>query len=270
VSELALPTRPARRTAHPASAATRGLVMIGRAVRLNRRNVDAMITSLVVPVMIMLMFVYLFGGAVHVGTAYVTYVLPGVLVLCTAFGSALTAVRVCGDMTAGIVDRFRSMDVGGAAFLFGHVVASVVRNSLSTILVLGVGLAIGFRPHADPLDWLTAAGVLLAFVVAISWLSAVIGLVVGSPDAANGATTTPALFLPYASSGFVPTATMPVWLRGFARHQPVTPVIDSLRAHLTGLPAGNSTWQALAWCAGILVVSVVASAVLFQRRAARG
>ena len=245
------------------------MIMTGRALRLNWRNIDALITALILPVMLMLMFVYLFGGAIHTGTAYVNYVVPGVLVLCAGFGSALTAVRVCTDMTDGIVDRFRSMNIGGVAFLTGHVVASVVRNTISTLLVFGVAYAIGFRPHAGASGWLVAGGVLLAFILAISWLSAVIGLVCASPDAANGATFG-VLFLPYVSSGFVPIATMPTWLRGFARHQPSTPVIDSVRAHLMSLPAGHSTWIALAWCGGILVVSAAASAVLFQRRAARG
>jgi ABC-2 type transport system permease protein len=222
----------------------------------------------VLPVMIMLLFVYLFGGAIDTGTAYVSYVLPGVLVLCASFGSALTAVAVCTDMTGGIVDRFRSMNVGGVAFLAGHVAASAVRNAISAVLVVGVALAIGFRSSAGALGWLAAAGVLLAFIVAVSWLSAVLGLLARSPEAANGATFA-LLFLPYASSGFVPIATMPGWLRGFARDQPATPVIDSLRAHLSGAPAGSGTWLALAWCAGILAVSAVASAVLFQRRTAR-
>jgi ABC-2 type transport system permease protein len=244
------------------------LIMIGRALRLSSRNVEAMITALALPVMIMLLFVYLFGGAIHTGTAYVSYVVPGVLVLCAGFGSALTAVRVCEDMTGGIVDRLRSMDVGGVAFLTGHVVASAVRNAVSSVLVLGVAFAIGFRPHAGPLGWLIAAGVLMAFIVAISWLSAVIGLLAGSPEAASGATFV-VLFLPYASSGFVPIDTMPTWLRGFAAHQPATPVIDSVRSHLLATPAGSSTWQALAWCAGILLVSATAAAITFQRRTAR-
>lgn len=248
---------------------TAPMIMTGRALRLNWRNVDALITALILPVMLMLLFVYLFGGAIHVGTAYVNYVVPGVLVLCAGFGSALTAVRVCADMTEGVVDRLRSMDVGGVAFLTGHVVASLVRNTISTLLVLGVAFAIGFRPHATVAGWLVAAGVLLAFILAISWLSAVIGLLAASPDAANGATFI-VLFLPYASSGFVPINTMPTWLRGFARNQPDTPVIDAVRAHLMSVPAGNGTWLALAWCGGILVVSVAASAYLFQRRAARG
>jgi len=249
----------------PASGGVNALVMISRSLRLTRRNIDALLTSLLLPVMIMLLFVYLFGGAIHTGTAYVSYVLPGVLVLCAGFGSALTAVRVTEDMAGGIIDRFRSMDVGGTAFLAGHVVASVVRNAISTVLVVGIALAIGFRPHATVLGWLAGAGLLLAFIVAISWLAAVIGLLARSVEAANGATFV-VLFLPYASSGFVPIATMPTWLRGFARDQPATPVIDSLRAHLLGTAPGGSTWQALAWCGGILAVSAAASAVAFRRR----
>jgi ABC-2 type transport system permease protein len=256
--------RPA--SGRPRSARVSALVMIGRSLRLSCRNTDALITALILPVMIMLLFVYLFGGAIHTGTAYVNYVVPGVLVLCAGFGSALTAVRVCDDMTGGIVDRFRSMDVGGTAFLAGQVAASAVRNAVSTVLVLGVALAIGFRPHAGAVGWLAAGGVLLAFIVAVSWLAALIGLAAGSPEAANGATFV-VLFLPYASSGFVPIGTMPAWLRGFARDQPATPVIESLRAHLMGTPAGTSNWLALAWCGGILAVSAVAAAVLFQRRA---
>jgi ABC-2 type transport system permease protein len=265
MSELARPARMTQPAARSGSGRMNALVMVGRSLRLTRRNTDALVTALVLPIMMMLLFVYLFGGAIHTGTAYVNYVLPGVLVLCAGFGSALTAVRVSEDMAGGIVDRFRSMNVGGTAFLAGHVAASVVRNAISTVLVLGVGLAIGFRPHASLLGWLVAAGVLLAFIAAVSWFSAVIGLLIRSPEAADGATFA-VLFLPYASSGFVPIATMPTWLRGFASHQPATPVIDSLRAQLMNLPAHASTGQALAWCGGILVVSAAASAALFQRR----
>ena len=261
---IALPgTRPA------ASALARGQVMIGRCLRLGWRNTDAVITSLVLPVALMLMFVYLFGGAIHTGTAYVTYVLPGVLVLCAGFGSALTAVRVSEDMNGGIVDRLTSMGVGGAAILAGHVVASALRNLVSSGLVLGVAFAIGFRPDAGAAGWLGAAGLLLAFIVAVSALSAVIGLLVSSPEAANGCTFV-LLFLPYPSSAFVPIATMPTWIRGFARHQPATPVIGSIRGLLLGLPLGTGPWLALAWCGAIIAVSVAASAAAFRRRASRG
>jgi ABC-2 type transport system permease protein len=265
VSELAIgrPVRPA------ASALTRGQVLIGRCLRIGWRNVDAVITSLVLPVALMLMFVYLFGGAIHTGIGYVTYVVPGVLVLCAGFGSALAAVRVCEDMGGGIVERLVSMNVGGVAILAGHVVASAVRNLISSALVLGVAFAIGFRPHASPAAWLAATGILLAFILAVSAVSVVIGLLVSSPEAANGCTFV-LLFLPYPSSAFVPVGTMPTWLQGFARHQPATPVIGSIRGLLLHQPLGPQPWLALAWCGGIAAVAVAGSVVAFRRRVSRG
>jgi ABC-2 type transport system permease protein len=241
------------------------LTMSGRCLRLSRRNPEALLTSLMLPVMLLLLFVYLFGGAIDTGTQYVTYVVPGLLLLCAGYGASVTAVSVSNDMAGGIVDRFRSLDVGGASFLAGHVTASVARNAASTGLVLGVGLLIGFRPRADALDWLKAGGVLLAFVLALSWLAAVIGLLARSPEGANGFTFF-VMFLPYPSSAFVPVDTMPSWIQGFAGHQPVTPVIETIRSLLLGTPAGSSPWQALAWCAGILTVSTTLAGVLFQRR----
>lgn len=239
--------------------------MIGRGLRLTRRTPDALLIGLMLPVMLMLMFVYLFGGAIETGSAYVTYVVPGVIALCTGYGSSLTAVSVATDMKEGVIDRFRSMDVPGASIIAGHVVASVTRNLVSTLLVLAVALLIGFEPTAGPLDWLAAAGVLLLFVFAMSWFSAAIGLLAKSPEGAGGFTFL-VLFLPYPSSAFVPIETMPSWLRGFAEHQPATPLIESLRALLTGTPAGNSPALAVAWAAGILAVSIVASGVLFRHR----
>ncbi|MEH1127468.1 ABC transporter permease [Micromonospora sp. CPCC 206061] len=243
------------------------VVMIDRSVRLSRRNLDALLTALMLPIMLMLLFVYLFGGAIETGTEYVTYVVPGVILLCAAFGASTTAVSVSQDVTGGIVDRFRSMDVGGVAFLTGHVVASVVRNLASTLLVLGVALIIGFRPAAGPLDWLAVAGVLLLFVFAISWLSAAVGLLVRSAEAAGGFTFF-VMFLPYPSSAFVPIDTMPGWIHGFAEHQPATPVIETLRGLMLGTDLGTAPWLALAWSAGILLVSVAAAGALFRRRTA--
>src|SRR5690242_15366593 len=144
--------------------------MVSRCVRLSSRTLDVLIMSLMMPVMLMLLFVYLFGGAIRTGGDYVTYVVPGVILLCAGFGSATTAVSVSQDLSGGIVDRLRSMGVPGAALLAGHVAASVLRNFASTLLVLAVALAIGFRPSADALEWLAAAGVLLAYVLALSWL----------------------------------------------------------------------------------------------------
>jgi len=239
--------------------------MVGRSLRLSRRNLDAMLTSLSLPIMLMLLFVYLFGGAINTGTRYVTYVVPGVLLLCAGFGSSLTAVAVCQDMTNGIIDRFRSMDISGAAVLTGHVAASLVRNLVSTALVLGVAFLIGFRPHAGPGQWLAAISLIVLFILAISWLAAAAGLLLRSPEAAGGFTFF-VMFLPYPSSAFVPIDTMPGWIHGFARNQPVTPVIEALRALLLDTPVGSGAWRAVAWCTGILLVSVALATVIFRRR----
>ncbi|MCX4511724.1 ABC transporter permease [Streptomyces sp. NBC_01619] len=241
------------------------LTLTGRGIRLSRRNVDAVITSMMLPVMLMLIFVYFFGGAIDTGTEYVTYVVPGVLLLCAGFGASTTAVTVSDDMKGGIIDRFRSLDIGGIPILTGHAAASTARNLVSTALVLGVAFAIGFRPSATPAGWLAAAGVLLAFIVAISWLSAAIGLLAKSPEAAGGFTFF-MMFLPYPSSAFVPIDTMPNWLHGFAEHQPVTPVIESLRGLLLDQPVGNTPWIALAWCAGLLALGTAGGSLLFRLR----
>jgi ABC-2 type transport system permease protein len=241
------------------------LILTGRCLRLSRRQVDALLTSLLLPVLLMVMFVELFGGAIQTGSRYVTYVVPGVLLLCAGFSSGLTAVAVCQDMTGGCVDRLRSMNVRGASLLTGHVAASALRNLASGLLVVAVALALGFHPHAGARQWLEAGGILLAFILAISWLSAAAGLLARSPEAANGLTFV-VMFLPYASSAFVPVRTMPGWLRGFAAHQPITPLADALRGLLVGRPVGSAPWVALAWCAGILAVSLLAASGLFARR----
>lgn len=248
-----------------ASAPVQWLTMGGRSLRLGRRNAEALIMSLAMPVMLMIVFVYLFGGALETGTKYVTYVVPGVMLLCVSFGSAMTAVSVANDMSGGIIDRFRSLDVGGAAVLAGHVTASLARNTLSSALVFGVAFAIGFRPHADAGQWLAAVGILILVILAVSWFSAALGLLAGSPEAASGYTFF-ITFLPYASSAFVPIGTMPSWLRGFASNQPVTPITESLRGLLLDQPVGNAPWHAIAWCLGILLTSIAASAILFGRR----
>ena len=240
--------------------------MAGRSLRLSVRSPDALLTALLLPVMLMVVFVYLFGGAVAIGTSYIEYVVPGVLLLCAVTGASTTAVTVCQDMTGGIIDRFRSLDVPGPVLLAGHVTASLLRNVVSTVLVVAVAVGLGFRPHSDPARLAVALGVLLLFVAAVSWLAATFGLAVSAPEAANGAMFF-LMFVCYASSAFVPVRTMPWWLRGFARHQPATPVTETLRGLLLGQPDGQ-LWAALGWCGGILIVSVLLSTVLFRRRTA--
>jgi ABC-2 type transport system permease protein len=260
MSELAIPT------IRPSSLQTDMRTMIARGVRISSRNLDAMITALMLPIILMLLFVYLFGGALQTdGVQYVNYVVPGVILLCAGFGSATTAVTVSLDMKGGIIDRFRSMDVGGTAFLTGHVIASTVRNLVSTALVIGVAFAIGFRPHASAADWLAAMAILTLFILALSWFAATVGLIAGSPEAASGFTFL-VMFLPYPSSAFVPIHTMPSWLHGFAENQPCTAVIESLRALLSGHAVGSYPVRAVFWCGGILVLSMAVSAILFQRK----
>jgi ABC-2 type transport system permease protein len=242
------------------------ITMTGRGLRLTARKPDALITAFMLPILMIVMFVYLFGGATIFGSKYVTYVVPGVMLLCAITGSAPTAVTVCQDMTGGIIDRFRSLNVPAAAIVGGHVVASLVRNVVSTALLFGVAYAIGFRPHATAGGFLGAIAILLLFVAAMSWLCAAIGLLATSIEAANSAMFL--MFVAYASSAFAPVKTMPGWLRGFASHQPVTPITETVRALLLGQPAGAQLWLALAWCCGILLASVAGSALLFRRRTA--
>lgn len=241
-------------------------VMTQRCLRHIIRNLDTLIMSIILPVVILLLFVYVFGGAIATGTEYINYVVPGILLLCAGSGSSTTAVAICTDMLAGIIDRFRSLPIASSSVLTGHVVASLARNLISTCVVVLIALAIGFRPNAGPLEWLAALGILMLFVLAISWLSVVLGLIANSTDAASGFSFF-MMFLPYISSAFVPTDTMPRFLQLFAAHQPVTPVIETLRGLLLGTPIGNSGWLAIAWCLGIALASFVAARAVFNRRA---
>ena len=239
------------------------LAMTARGLRLTVRKPDALITGLTLPPMILLVFVYLFGGAVNTGTRYVTYVVPGILILGVFLSSAATAVTVCQDMTGGIIDRFRSMNVPGTAIIGGHVLASTARYAIAAALMLAIGYGIGFRAHATAGGALAAAGILLLFSFAVSWLCAAIGLAAKSAEAANAAVFL--MFIAYASSAFVPVHTMPSWLRGFAASQPVTAVTETIRALLLGHPAAGHLVPALAWTVGIALVSAGVAAALFRR-----
>ena len=239
--------------------------MTARNLRHTVRSPDALISTLALPIMILLRVVYVFGGALDVGGTFVDYVVPGIVLMCACFGSSTTAISVSVDITEGIVDRFRTMAISRSSFLTGHITESLLRNILATAVVVIVALAIGFRPTADPLRWLAAAALLALVVVALSWMSACFGLLASSPEAANGFTIF-AMFIPYVSSAFVPPETMPDWLRGFAEHQPVTPVIETLRGLLVGTPIGNSAVLAVVWWGTIAVVCYGAALVLFHRK----
>jgi ABC-2 type transport system permease protein len=249
------------------NAASDSAAMVGRSVKHTVRNLESLLMSVVLPVVLMLMFVYVFGGAIDPGGNYANYVVPGIILLCTGYGAASTAVDVAQDMAEGVVDRFRSMPILSSAVLTGHVVASLARNALATVLVIGVAYLTGFRPDAGALEWLAAAGVLLLWVLALSWVAVCFGLLARTVEGANGFTFL-VLFLPYLSSAFVPTATMTAGLRAVAAHQPVTPITETLRGLLLGTPIGSYGWQAVGWCAGLLVAAYAAATVLFRRRTA--
>lgn len=243
-------------------------VFIGRSLRHSIRNAEAMITAMMLPIMLMLLFTYVFGGALDPSGQYVDYVVPGIILLCAGFGSSSTAVDVSQDMTNGIIDRFRTMPIKSISVITGHVVASLARNMLATFVVIAVALLVGFRPSAGLLDWILAIGLIALFIFAFTWLYAAIGLVAGSPAAA-GSYGFALLFLPYLSSAFVPTETMPTWLQGVASNQPITPVIESIRGLLTGGSIQDHIGWAIGWCLFILVGSMVWGMWTFKRKAGR-
>ncbi|WP_339294617.1 ABC transporter permease [Paenibacillus sp. FSL W7-1279] len=251
-----------------ASLAVTQTVFIGRSLRHSIRNAEAMITAMVLPIMLMLLFTYVFGGALDPSGQYVNYVVPGIILLCAGFGSSSTAVDVSQDMTNGIIDRFRTMPIQSISVITGHVVASLARNMLATFVVIAVALLVGFRPSAGLLDWILAIGLIALFIFAFTWLYAAIGLVAGSPAAA-GSYGFALLFLPYLSSAFVPTETMPTWLQGIASYQPITPVIESIRGLLTGGSVQDHIGWAIGWCLFILVASMVWGMWTFKRKAGR-
>ena len=240
-------------------------VLIGRSIRLSRRNLDVLILAIALPLVLMLLFVLVFGGAIATGTEYVTYVVPGILLLCTGYGAATTASAVAADMHGGMVDRLRTLPIPSAAVLTGHVVASLARNAVATTVVVAVAVALGFRPAGTVADWLLAAGLLALWVAALSWFAAGAGVLARSVEAA-GAFSFVMLFLPYLSSAFVPVETMPGVLRAFAAHQPVTPVTETVRALLTGVPVDRAG-PALAWCLGLLAASIAFAVTAYGRRA---
>jgi ABC-2 type transport system permease protein len=250
-----------------ANAVSDALTMIGRSVRLTRRNLDTLVISALLPLLMMAMFVYVFGGAIATGTDYINYVVPGIVLLCTGYGASSTAMSVTDDMKSGMIDRLRSLPIRSSAMLIGHVTASVTRNALTTTLVVLVAVAMGFRPNADIGEWLLFGGLVLLYVLALSWVAAAIGVVSKSVESASmfGFFM---LFVPYLSSAFVPTHTMPAFLRPLSEHQPITPVIETVRGLLTGAPIERG-WVALAWALGILLLGYGAAVWLYRRRTSR-
>jgi ABC-2 type transport system permease protein len=241
-------------------------VLTGRTMRHVTRSLDTIITTAITPIAIMLMLVYVFGGAIHTGTAsYVNYMLPGVLLITIASGISYTALRLFMDMRGGIFERFQSMPIARSSVLWAHVLTSLAANVIALVAVVGVALLIGFRSAAGVLDWLAVAGILILFTLALTWMAVIPGLTAKSVDGA-GAFAYPLVFLPFISSAFVPTRTMPGPVRAFADNQPVTSIVNAIRDLLAGQPAGTGIWTALAWCAGILVVAYLLAGVSYRRR----
>ena len=241
-------------------------VFVGRSLRHSLRDGESLLMAIMLPVMLMLLFTFVFGGAIDPGGGYVDYVVPGIVLLCAGFGASSTAVYVANDMRTGVIARFRTMPLRAGAVLTGHVVASLLRNLLATGVVVGVAVLVGFRPTADAWGWLGALAVIALYILAITYLFAAIGLAASSPEGAN-AYGFVILFVPYLSSAFVPVDTLPTWLQWVAENQPETPIIETIRGLLMGTPLGSAPWWALAWCVAILGVAIAWGAWLFRRRA---
>ena len=241
---------------------------MGRSLRHIVRSPDTIITTAVTPVVMLLMFVYVFGGAIHTGGGkYVNYLLPGILLITVASGVAYTALRLFTDISGGIFERFQSMPIARSAVLWAHVLTSLIANLISLAVVVLVALAIGFRSGAGILAWLGALGIIVLFTLALTWLAVIAGLAAKSPDGA-GAFAYPLLFLPFVSSAFVLTSGMPGPVKWFAEHQPVTSIVDTLRNLFADRPLGNDLWTALAWCVGLLVVAWALAIRTYHRKLA--
>jgi ABC-2 type transport system permease protein len=241
-------------------------VLTVRTMRHVTRSLDTIITTAITPIAMMVLFVYVFGGAIRHGSgSYVTYLLPGILLITIASGISYTAFRLFTDMQGGIFERFQSMPIARSSVLWAHVLTSLAANAISLMVVVGVAVGMGFRSGAGVLAWLAVAGILILFTLALTWIAVIPALTAKSVDGA-GAFAYPIIFLPFISSAFVPTATMPGPVRAFAEHQPVTSIVNAIRDLFARQPAGTGIWTALAWCAGILVVAYVFAGISYRRR----
>ena len=241
-------------------------VLTVRTMRHVTRSLDTIITTAITPIAMLLLFVYVLGGAIRHGSgSYVTYLMPGILLITIASGISYTALRLFTDMRGGIFERFQSMPIARSSVLWAHVLTSLAANLVSVVAVVLVSVAMGFRSGAGAPAWLAVVGILLLFTLALTWLAVIPGLTAKSVDGAS-AFAYPLVFLPFVSSAFVPTATMPGPVRAFAGNQPVTSIVNTIRDLLAQQPAGTGIWTALAWCAGILIVAYVLAGIAYRRR----
>lgn len=244
------------------------VVMLGRSLCHITRSMDTIITVTIIPIAMMLLFVYVLGGAIQTGADnYVNYLLPGILLMAIASGISYTAFRLFMDMQRGIFERFHSMPIARSAVLWGHVLTSLVSNTISVIVIILVALIMGFRSSAGILSWLAVFGILVFFILALTWIAVIPGLTAKSVDGAS-AFSYPLIFLPFISSAFVPTASMTPVVRAFAENQPVTSIVNAIRSLLSEQPVGNDIWIALAWCLGILIVAYIFAMRTYKRKMA--
>jgi ABC-2 type transport system permease protein len=240
--------------------------LTGRSLRHIARSIDTIITTTIMPIAFMLLFAYVLGGAIDSGSdSYVTYLLPGILVITIASGISYTAFRLFMDMQSGIFSRFQSMPIARSSVLWAHVLTSLVANLVSLGVVVLVALVMGFRSPAGVLAWLAVAGILITFTLALTWLAVIPGLTAKTVDGA-GAFAYPLILLPFISSAFVPTDTMPGPVRAFAEHQPVTSIVNAIRELLAQQPVGTDVWTAIGWCIGILIVAYVVAMRTYRRK----
>ncbi|AFC28995.1 ABC transporter permease [Paenibacillus mucilaginosus 3016] len=243
-------------------------VMLGRSMRHIFRSMDTIFTVCITPIAMMLLFVYVFGGAIESGTDnYVNYLLPGILLMAIASGVAYVAYRLFMDKQRGIIERFHTMPIARSSVLWGHVLTSVVSNIISVVVIILVALLMGFRSSAGVLAWLGVAGILVLFTLALTWIAAIAGLTGKTMEGAS-AFSYPLIFLPFISSAFVPTETMPAVVRVFAENQPVTSIVETIRALLSNQPVGHDIWVALAWCLGIMIVAYLFAVRAYKRNTA--
>ena len=241
-------------------------LLTGRSLRHIARSPDTIITTAVMPVAFMLLFVYVLGGAIQTGAGtYVNSLLPGILLITIASGIAYTAYRLFLDMQSRIFERFQSMPIARSSVLWAHVLTSLVANVISLVVVVLVALLMGFRSGAGPLAWLAVAGILMLFTLALTWLAVIPGLTAKSVDGAS-AFSYPLIFLPFVSSAFVPTQTMPGPVRAFAENQPVTSIVNTIRDLYAQQPVGTDIWIALAWCLGLLGVAYALAMGIYRRK----
>lgn len=241
-------------------------VMVGRSMLHISRSMDTIITVTIMPIAMLLLFVYVFGGAIQTGTDnYVNYLLPGILLIAIASGVSYTAYRLFTDVQRGIFERFHTMPISRSALLWGHVITSLVSNAISVVVIILVAFIMGFRSPAGVLPWLAVAGILALFTLALTWIAAIAGLSAKTVDGAS-AFSYPIIFLPFISSAFVPTESMPTAVRVFAENQPVTSIVESIRALLSGQPLDNDMWIALAWCVGIMIMAYLFAMSAYKKR----